>query len=66
MDDTVSRKAVIDGLWKMEIETRPSWLYAVLKMVNELPSATPRRCMDCETFNLTQMIIPQQKHSNLK
>ena len=39
MSDLIDRQAAIDAVFKLEIETRPSWLDAVLKMLKDLPSA---------------------------
>ena len=42
MDDLISRQAAIDAFWEIEVEVRPSAIDAVLKMLNNLPSAERR------------------------
>ena len=41
MRDLIDRQQAIDEFWKLEIETRPSWIDAVMNMLNSLPSAQP-------------------------
>ena len=41
MDDTISRQAAIDAVWKLEAELRPSAIDAVLDMLKNLPSVQP-------------------------
>lgn len=42
-EDCVSREAVVDAFWKLDIELRPNAIDAILNMVKELPSETPTR-----------------------
>ena len=41
MRDLIDRQQAIDEFWKLEIEARPSWIDAVMNMLNSLPSAQP-------------------------
>ena len=41
MSDLIDRQQAIDEFWKLEIEARPSWIDAVMNMLNSLPSAQP-------------------------
>lgn len=35
--DTISRKAVIDGFWNLDIELRPSAIDKILRMIDSIP-----------------------------
>ena len=41
-EDTISRQAVLDAFWKLDVELRPSAIDAILNMVNDLPSVNPQ------------------------
>lgn len=69
-EDAISRKAVLDAFWKLDVELRPSAIDAILNMVNELPSVKPQRtghwklvqrgksidicCSNCEKVRIKQ------------
>ena len=40
MDDLISRQAVLDAFWKLNVELRPNAIDAILNMVNDMPSVT--------------------------
>ena len=40
-EDCISRQAVLDAFWKLNIELRPNAIDAILNMVNDMPSVTP-------------------------
>lgn len=42
-EDCISRQAVVDAFWKLDTELRPSAIDAILNMVKELPSVTPKQ-----------------------
>ncbi len=42
-NDCISRQAAIDAFWKLDIETRPSWIDAVMTMLKQLPSAEQKK-----------------------
>lgn len=35
--DTISRKAVVDGFWNLDIELRPSAIDKILRMIDSIP-----------------------------
>ena len=41
-EDAISRQAVIDAFWKLEVELRPNAIDAILNMVNDMPYVTPQ------------------------
>lgn len=41
-EDCVSREAVLDAFWKLDVELRPSAIDAIINMVNSLPPVTPK------------------------
>ena len=47
--DPIDRQAAVDGLWSLDVELRPSALYAILDMLKGLPPAQPEiiYCGDC-------------------
>lgn len=45
--DAISRQAVLDAFWKLNVELRPNAIDAILNMVNTMPSVTPQPCEDC-------------------
>lgn len=51
-EDVVSRQAVLDSFWKLDIELRPCAIDAIVNMINNLPSVAPKektgRCKDCK------------------
>lgn len=42
MDDLIRRQDAIDAFWKLEVEIRPSAIYAIDEMLKQLPSANVR------------------------
>ena len=40
-EDCISRQAVLDAFWKLDIELRPNAIDAILNMVNDMPPVTP-------------------------
>ncbi len=41
MDDVIRRQDAIDAFWKLQVEIRPSAIYAIDEMLKQLPSAQP-------------------------
>ena len=39
--DLISRQAIIDGLWTLDVELRPSTMVAILNMIEHLPCVNP-------------------------
>ena len=42
-EDAISRQAVLDAFWKLNIELRPNTINAILNMVNNLPSVNTKK-----------------------
>ena len=42
-EDAISRQAMIDAFWKLNVELRPNAIDAILNMVNDLPSVAPKQ-----------------------
>ena len=69
-DDLISRKAAIEAFWELDIETRPSWIDAVMRVLKEIPSAQPERKKgkwiknDNGTYSCSvcQSWIPEEQH----
>lgn len=50
MDDLISKQAVIDAFWSLDVELRPSAIDAILNRINGLPSAQPDVARDIATI----------------
>ena len=51
-EDAISRQAVLDAFWKLNVEIRPSAINAITKMITDIPPVTPQQnvenpCIDC-------------------
>ena len=54
MSDLISRKAVLDAFWELEIWISPSSINEVVKMIESVPSAERTeviRCKDCKSWD---------------
>ena len=60
MDDLISRQAAIDAI-RGEIEI--NGYSHVVDVLEQLPSAQPKRCEDCENFSKTRLLIPQPERT---
>ena len=47
-EDCISRQAVLDSFWKLDTELRPSAIDAIVNMINNLPSVTPKEKSEYE------------------
>ena len=45
--DAVSRQAVLDAFWKLNVELSPTAIWTIQNMVKDVPSVTPQPCEDC-------------------
>ena len=61
-EDCISRQAMIDAFWKLDIELRPNAIDAILKMINDLPPVTPNKPQESEVSKMTK----EQKDKILK
>lgn len=41
-EDCISRQAVLDSFWKLDIELRPCAIDTIVNMINNLPSVTQK------------------------
>ena len=48
MNDLISRQAIIDAFWKLDVELRPSAIGAILNIFNSVPPAQPETCEGCK------------------
>ena len=42
-EDTISRQAMLDAFWKLNVELRPNTINAILNMINDLPSVSTEK-----------------------
>jgi DNA-directed RNA polymerase subunit RPC12/RpoP len=42
-EDAISRQAVLDAFWKLDVEIRPSAIDAITKMINDISPVTPQQ-----------------------
>jgi hypothetical protein len=48
MDDLISKQAVIDAFWKLDVELKPSAIGAILNIFDNVQSET---CEGCKHFD---------------
>ena len=44
--DAISRQAVLDAFWKLNVELSPTAIWTIQNMVKDVPSVTPQPCED--------------------
>jgi len=45
--DAISRQAVLDAFWKLDVELSPTAIWTIQNMVKDVPSVTPQP-IECE------------------
>lgn len=45
-DDCISRQAVLEAFWNLDVELRPSAINAITDMIKSMPSVTPQPKME--------------------
>ena len=43
MSDLISRQAVLDAFWKLNVELSPTAIWTIQNMVKDVPSVTPQQ-----------------------